>query len=202
MARFDVIDKLQLPDDLPLDYVYDGLFQNSLKDLARGGMAIQDPSQGLNVQDWLAEAERNEIYVGPRDGSAARTLIVSESENVSWVSLAFDTLMQVYLAYIAGDTPKLRWFDTTQNSIVTDDFPDIITPILMHDDVRKKQVDLGGTDIVFVYVRDDALRVRYQRDRFGDEKELAPMPEGADRIVGYGMTGALRLRFDLGRRLR
>ena len=160
-----------------------------------GGVALQDPSQGLQVQVWEASSDGENIDVYP-DGSPDSPLaarIISGETDITEVSLAFNQNMDTHLAFVADGQAKLRWFDSQAGGFVVDDLdPDVTSPVVVLDDKRESQTRAGNNDVLLFYVRAGNLYLRRQRDRFGDEFLLR---EGAGtRIERLGMSDQLRIQ--------
>lgn len=160
-------------------------------DYELGGIALNDPSQGLQYQVWVAYVRDGTIYARPEDGGA-ETAITSDT-NITEVSLSFDQNMRPTLAYVANGVTKLYWYDTQIGGPTTTTFAGAFSPFLTLDDKRESQ--LGTSDLLFFYLRDGSLYYRQQRDRFGVEYQLATgIPVSVDRIVRVGMGTNLRLQ--------
>lgn len=68
----------------------------------------------------------------------------------------------------------------------------------MLDDKREGQRDFS--DVLLFYLKSEVppvLYMRAQRDRYGVEYEIDPLPVGTTNLVGGGMSKNLRLRFKL-----
>lgn len=160
----------------------------------RGGIALNDPSQGLDVQNWRLES----------DGSMVR--LFSELDNpielfpdsgIRQLSLSFDQNMRkvVAIEHEAGGV-DLIWYDTLVALEVTSSFAGVRSPVLSLDDKRKSQS--GTSDVIFGYVRngDNMLCYRQQRERFTIEHELTQLSP-VSRLRNLGMTTKLRMQFEI-----
>lgn len=169
------------------------------EDWEMGGIAIQDPSQGLRVQEWRAwwEEDSGDVYI-MADNQPAPALIYNEPELV-WLTLAFDQNMRWLSAYTrADDQSFLKWY----NSLIEDyeTLPlstGVLTPFMTMDDNRQAQVVLGKSDVILTYIREEALYVRVQRERFLTERLIAADIQGSTRIWHFGMNNKLRLQWEL-----
>jgi len=159
-------------------------------DYEDGGVAIQDPSQGLNFQVWRARIIGNQIII---DAPSVDPFVIYEAvEELAQVSLSFDQNMQPVLAFTEGEVTKLRWFDSLPNSFVITEFPGLITPRVFLDDKREAQSAIS--DVLFAYIKPDkSLAHRKQRDRYLIEYPLDPGPW--DRLVKIGFNRQLRVQF-------
>jgi len=174
-----------------------------LIDYELGGRAIQDPSEGLEVKVWTAEADEQtgSIMLSAPGVTPVEVLVVP---GVQEISLAFDQNMQPALAYVTADGAFLYWFDATLPGFTTLALPaGSRSPRISLDDKRATQTAIS--DIVLAYIRGDKLYARAQRDRFSIEYELAEIPLAEYRELGQiGMNvGALpRFQFQIRGRTR
>lgn len=173
------------PDDLP---------SKSLVSHERGGIALNDPSQGLDVQNWRLESDGSMVRLFSEMGSP---IDLFPDSGIRQLSLSFDQSMRkvVALEYNSGGV-DLIWYDAQAALEITSFFPDIRSPVLSLDDKRKSQS--GTSDVVFGYVRnsDNMLCYRQQRERFTVEHELIQLGPRA-RLRNLGMTTKLRMQFEV-----
>lgn len=155
-----------------------------------GGVALNDPSQGLLFQVWTAQIRNSGTQITIRSETHEESVLITGND-IREVSLAFDSNMRPNVVYLEGDTTKLFWFDTTVGQMVTTEYTDLFTPRLSTDDKRESQS--SNRDIIFAYVRSGNLYFRQQRDRFEVEYLLAENPEG--KFIKFGMNRQLRLQF-------
>lgn len=169
------------------------------EDWEMGGVAIQDPSQGLRVQEWRAwwEEGSGDVYASA-DNQPVPTLLYNEPD-LTWLTLGFDQNMRWLSAYtIENGQSYLKWY----NSLIEDyeTLPlasGVLTPFLTMDDNRPLPLTLGISDVILTYIRDGALYVRVQRERFLVERLIAADIQGASRIWHFGMNNKLRLQWEL-----
>jgi hypothetical protein len=171
-----------------------------LEDWERGGVAIQDPTQGLQVYHWRGRYIDGAIVLDVP--GVVEPVSVLEIADVTEFQFTFDQNMQPAIAYVVNDqTAHWYWFDTTVPGFVTDQLPEgSITPRCTLDDKR----DAAGTraavsDIILTYLRDGVLYFRAQRERYEDEHELETDLEGYE-LGQFGMNRGLRLQWQLVRR--
>jgi hypothetical protein len=157
-----------------------------LVDYERGGVALNDASQGVNVRNWRAYVDGTNVCVAPYPENTPVSTLFS-AVDITELSLAFDQLMHPTIAYVQAGVTKLYWYDTVVSGQVTTTFPDTTSPMLCLDDKRDLQVQAGVTDVLFFYVSGGNLCYRQQRDRFGVERALAALPSGTAVITGVGM---------------
>jgi hypothetical protein len=154
-------------------------------DWERGGVALNDSSQGLNVRDWKVWTDGIKVWVAP-DPEGAPAVEVFAGADITEVSLAFDQNMQPTLALVDAGVTKLRWYDTLANAMTTTNFPGHKTPMLTLDDKRDIATQTGVNDIIFAYIREGLVCWRQQRDRYGAENQLGAAPSANSRILGVG----------------
>lgn len=165
-------------------------------DYEDGGIAIQDPSQGLLYQRWTARLfDPDETHSRVRlaaPNTAEFTLL--EIPNLSEISISFDASMRTALAFVQAGVAKLRWFDTAVNAqVITEIGAGVLTPRVTLDDKRLTGSNgYQSSDVILAYVRDGNLYTRIQRERFTIEHLLA---EGVKPLIKIGMNRALRLQF-------
>lgn len=162
-----------------------------------GPVAIQDPSQGLGVQLWKAEAVGAVLVI-----SAPNTPPFdwyTHSAKVDEVSLAFDQNGRPVVAFVDADgSAFLRWFDPVPNAIVNFNVTSFATtPRVTLDDNRP--FNGANSDVILGYVRAGIVRFRQQRDRFTVEYTPLVGPGGdpatATALRHISMNSRLRLEF-------
>lgn len=168
----------------------DSLVNSVLVDWERGGIALNDGTQGLDVQDWVAYVEGDSLKVGTSQENGVEILV---RPGTTWVSLAFDTNMRPALAFVQAGVAKLYWYDSAVEGSVETEFPGVLYPRLSTDDRRNPFVT--SRDIIFAYVRNGALYFRQQRERFGTERLLSAVAPGILRNIGMGTGNRLLFEF-------
>lgn len=178
----------------------DALARGRLQDFEQGGIAIGDPTQGLEVQAWEIGLLGNAVRVRPEGG--AWTTIFTASD-VTSLSLTFDQNMNPTVAFTAGGVCKLRWYDPTpavEDWVITS-YPGTRDIRICLDDKREGLRDLS--DILVFYLKDapsvqpQSLYMRLQRDRYGVEYNLGSLPVGTKNLDAVGMAKNHRLRVNL-----
>lgn len=163
-----------------------------LIDYEMGGVALNNPSQGLWVQLWRVRVAGSVVYLGP-DGGTEQQMFVRPG--ITEVALAFDQNMQPAIAFVQAGTAWLWWYDSAVPGMVFTQFPGIINPRLTLDDKRPGQI--GNSDVILAYLRDGSLYIRQQRDRYQVEKlESASPPCGG--LAAVCMHVGNRLQFAFG----
>ena len=126
--------------------------------LELGGVALNDASQGRQVQPWRARINDlgTEVLIEPEDESSPATVFVTGTD-ITAASLAFDSNMQPALAFVEGGLVRFKWFDTISAAFVTSDYAGARTPKVCTDDKRDSQV--GASDVILAYIRSDDVLV-------------------------------------------
>lgn len=171
--------------------------QDFLIDWERAGVALQDSSQGLLVQVWKLEVERDSVvadlwHFAVSAPLVAKTVLFSY-EDVTEASLSFDQNMNPFVAFVAGGKPHMYWYDSTiPGQTITELATGTRSPRCTIDD--KRAFNVGNSDNVLGYVRGGWLRVRYQRDRYQVEHDLCEVGPIA-QLVSMATNTALRVQF-------
>ena len=164
----------------------------SLLDYEWGGVALNDPSQGLQFQLWSCIYEGGIIKAVSQAGVKFDIIAV---DNVSEASLAFNQNMRPNLAYVADDIAYLYWYNTLTSSQTTTELgSDVFSPRLSLDDSRPTQS--VSSDIILGYVKGGKLCMRVQRDRYGIEYQLTDV-EASSRLAQIGMSDINRFQFKM-----
>ena len=173
----------------------DNTAPNPLVDVERGGVALNDPSQGLNVQDWTCSIASNGVDVQLRPGSASPITVFSQG-GIAELAFTFDQNMRPCIAYRVNDSVYLRWYDSVPQAYVTTEFTATRNPKLALDDKRTTQIALSS-DIIFAYMRGNTVYYRQQRERFQTERIVRTgVPDGL-ALVRIGMGVNLRFQFEI-----
>lgn len=154
-----------------------------------GGIGLNNPSQGLQVQTWTLRFVSGDIRI-----SAPNTPEVTlfSAVGITELDLAFDQNMRPVVSYVQSGQAKFRWYDSLVESQVITDLPaGTITPRVTLDD--KRFFSYGSSDVILAYVLNGNLYFRAQRDRFGVEYLLKENVGG--RLIRIGMNNNNRLQF-------
>jgi hypothetical protein len=166
-------------------------------DYELGGIALNDPTEGLRYQPWKAKLKIGVNYIGEVYISAVNyteTLHYTAS-GISSVSMTFDQNMNPAIAYMQQGTAKLRWYDTTIPGYSIISLPaGSQFPRCCLDD--KRELQTAASDIILSYVRDGTLYFREQRDRFLVEYTLRTGI--VSNLTMLGMNKVNRMQFAFG----
>lgn len=165
-------------------------------DYEDGGIAIQDPSEGLLYQRWRARlfnAGKDDAFV-MLDAREVPEFVWLTVPRMTEISFSFDANMQPAVVYVADGRAYLNWYDSaipgyTTTALATD----AITPRVSLDD--KRWLASNGyqlSDVILAYVRGGNLYYRQQRDRYTIERLLKT---GVTPLIKIGLSRGLRLQF-------
>lgn len=167
-----------------------------VEDYERGGVAVGDASQGLDVQNWRLRLVGTDLRLSPEPYTAETTILTVAG--VSECSLSFDQNMNVSVAYVAFAQAKLYWYDTALPGYTTTTLDaDVRSPFLSFDDKRPFATNSNRNDVLLFYIRTNRLCYRQQRERFNTERTLAWFDGSQVTIKKAGMNDGLRMQIEL-----
>lgn len=169
-----------------------GVRLNLREDFERGGVALNDPTQGLTVRTWKAWTDDGSaIFVAPLPSLTPTTTVLTGA-GITEVALAFDQNMEVTVAYVEAGATKLRWYDSQAAAMVTTAWPGVSSPMLAMDD--KRAFAGNANDIIFGYIRAGLVCYRQQRDRYGVEYVLGEARGTRIEQLGMGVNNRLQFK--------
>ncbi|QYW02131.1 central tail fiber receptor binding protein [Stenotrophomonas phage Sonora] len=169
-----------------------------LVDWERGGINLNDPSQGLLVQIWKLEVVRNPDTANDYDffvtSPSTGTLFLFTAQGVKEAALAFDQNMRPFVVYVEGTQTKMWWYDPTLPGQTTTVLgTGYRSPRCCTDEKRPWHLEVS--DVQLWYVRGTQLCVRYQRERYTIEHPKKTVGSQAELIsVTMATNNRLRLR--------
>lgn len=163
-----------------------------LEDFEQGGTALNDAQSGLLAHTWRAFLDGDRVMI-EREGVAAAELF--QRPDIEQLALAFDHNMQPHVAFVQAGQAWLWWFNAQTDAMTFTQIPGARWPRLAMDERRSWH--LVDADIILAYLRDDALCVRYQRDRFGIEHILKTGLPADCKLISIGMNRVGRFQFKL-----
>lgn len=170
----------------PVEYLYDYEF---------GGIALNDGSQGLNVQLWELRVVNDKTRVQVAAPNTPWTTLFDRTNPIQEAALAFDNNMNPFVVFTEeGGAAFYYWFDTADLTQKITALPDgCVTPRCCIDDKRTTQTSIS--DVVLAYLRGGSLYVRYQRERYTVEHLWQAGLGVQANIIDLGMNRQLRLQF-------
>lgn len=183
----------------PLLYPDNIIRSTELEDFELGGIALQDPSQGLMVQSWRGAIDPVSLNctLAPFEIGSPTVVFTETIPAPIEFSFSFDSNMR-YMAVTrwADNTVKMRWYDTAIPGYTITTYTGIKSMMLTLDD--KRPVADTYRDVLFTYIKaDNKLYYRQQRDRFLIERVLDPDLRDNLRITQFGMGKNLRMQWRL-----
>jgi len=195
---------MSLPDNsLSSEYIT-GPFDVAQKDgkltwRIRGALGLQDPTYGLEFQEWLGVATRTtrsetEIKITPSKEGEEINITLPEFP-IDQFSFAFDQNMFLVVAYVACGQAKFRWYDTDNSQYVMEELDPSVTSIVCAID-DNRQFNIVNSDIILAYIKGEDLCMRVQRDRYGVEYTLTTGLV-SKKLTNIGMSDQLRFQFEM-----
>lgn len=154
-----IADHFLPPDDLATD---------NLLDYEGGPVGLNDPSEGNDYQAWTLRwySDTGDFVV---EAPNTAPTIIHNAPNVTELSLAFDQNGNPFIAYVEDGDAKYWWYDTADDQTKVSNLPaNSLTPRCCIDDKRDNRT--GTSDIILCYVNGGALKMRWERERYTDEK--------------------------------
>lgn len=186
------------------DFLYpDNIVPRELyEDYELAGIAVQDPSEGLQYQVWKAAWDPSTLEIVLTSEKTLARHVLFTGVEVKELSVSFDQNMRWVLAVRYKDGSfLLHWYDSAVESYVATPLGGIATFKLSHDDKRPEAALLGWSDVILTYIDNNKLYVRNQRDRYGIAHLInADMPS-AVIITNFGMTAQNRMQWKMRPRL-
>ena len=163
-----------------------------LVDHARGGKALLDPSEGLNIKNWEIYIENDKIYNKAEDSDPIE--IGAIPTDISWISFCFDQNMHYHIVYVKEGNTFWYWYDPVAEKYNTLELGSgISSPMCRLDDARFDAI--SESDIILSYVKNNNLYCRVERQRYETEhliKENAP-----GQLVRCGMNKKFRFQWEV-----
>jgi len=173
-----------------------------LEDYEYGGIALNDGSQGLEVQVWHLVYDGEET--SPTYGNftvipetTGAPVVVINVPNVISCCLAFNQNMDIFIGYELRNNggAKYYWWDPTLPGYTTTTLTAGSKSLqCCMDDHRAQMTQQGTNDIILGYMRSGTLYYRQQRDRYLTERSLGT-GLGSAKLLRVGMTENNRLWF-------
>lgn len=197
-AEFGTASQFLYPDNIvsPL---------GTLEDFEMGGIALQDPTEGLLYQPWHAwwDESDSSAYLKPLDSPEEAKIFMFTQADVEDFTFTFDQNMRWLAATrTSTDDVTLYWYDPQLESYSTLLWSGWQSIKLTHDSKSPRLLNLGQTDAILSYITTGGqLGWRIQRDRYG-----VPYMYGGETfsestyITHFGLSKQNRLQWRLGYR--
>lgn len=150
--------QFEYPDNIPTGPLFD---------YQLGGIALSDPTQGLQYQVWSV------VYTVV-DGSVLLTadnhptpILLFTRLGIEHISLTFDQNMHPCIAFQIGNQSTFWFFDTISGTQIFFNLPfGAYSPCCSLDDKRALEITAGISDVILAYIYLDTLYFRMQQDRY------------------------------------
>lgn len=192
LAEAKQVSSTPVPGTLPVPDALTRLDHGLLIDYEKGGIAIQDASQGMSYRVWKLWLDGNDVKLAPDDSPGTSTTLFSAA-GITELTLAFDGNMTPIVAYVQEGVMKLRWYDLTLTP------PAYVTtpisgesPYLSFDDRRERLV--SKAEVLLFYLKDGMVKLRALSDRFLVEYDWTAQPVGSERIIAAGLDSGYRMQ--------
>ncbi len=148
----------------------DDLTNFLLMDYENGGIALNDPSEGLNYQKWILRYFPDTEDMVVNAANSPPTILFNRPD-ITEISLAFDQNMNPFVAFVQAGTAVFWWWDTALGQTVFTNLPGgSRSPRCCIDDKRDDRS--GTSDIILCYINNDILYERMERERYTIERTL------------------------------
>ena len=174
------------PDNLSREVAY--------WDYERGPIALNDPSAGLDYQNWTMKWNPVDGWFTVTPETVGTPTQLINVAAVAQASFCFDQNGHASITYVANGQAYLYWFDTDVSNWVTTPLDaSVVSTMLSLDDKRTTQTQ--SSDMILWYTREMTpglydLFTREQRDRF--EVEYPMTTDIPPFVVKAGMNDVLR----------
>lgn len=195
-----------LPDntlsDIPVraSFLYPDRFQlgSLTEDYEMGGIAIQDPSEGLQYQPWFGYWRQEDSAVCVRPAIDGEDTVLFTEPDLFEMSFTFDQNMRWVCATQRTDGSfRFRWYDSAVADYVVTEVEGVTAFHCALDDKRAVSTLSNTNDILVTYIKDRNLYVRVQRERYEIEHLLANTLPKNLRISNFGMNERYRVQWRL-----
>lgn len=160
----------------------------------QGGIALNDPSQGLQYQTWTGYVDASGDFVlAPASGGT--NIVITVPNVVEW-DFTFDQNMNPFFTWTDGTGASwFYWFSPVTNSFQTTELPSGSANCRCSLD-DKRAAETTSSDILLTYIRAGTLYLRQQRDRYAIEYTLSTQLTGK-RQIQAGLNTLLRYQFEI-----
>lgn len=169
-----------------------------LTDYELGGIALNDASQGLEVQTWTCNCDGHNFVITSASDPGG-TSILTVVGNVVDMAFTFDQNMKQFVTYTLDDgTSWFYWFDTLGSAFVTTQLPaGSVSPRCTLDDKRPQNTSSSDIILAYVNLTNQSLYFRQQRDRYLIEYDLTDYGNSISRLINIGLSTVNRMQFIL-----
>ena len=159
-----------------------------------GPVTQEDISEGWDTYQWEAYKSGDNVWYWNRELGGMEKVAFSGASNLTHMSMTFDQLGHLSIAWTDGGNVYLWWYDPVAASQVTTTLCLGKKPFIFLDDRRIRLIDGGDTDMILVYQRANTAYMRLQRDRFLIEYDTPLVDVNGLRLTNAGFTEQLRFQ--------
>ncbi|AIK67608.1 hypothetical protein ABTNL_47 [Pseudomonas phage vB_PaeP_PPA-ABTNL] len=165
---------------------------NDRNDYVDGGIAIQDPSQGLLYQEWHAELLEDGIYLTPEKDRVTTRIGPGINEGVASMAVTFDQNMNYIVVYSKQGEGFIDFFDSAieERNVMNIGPVDYIKADL--DDRRPE--GSAWAQVLVCYTRQGNFYIRASSTRFTEEELIIGTGKVTRPIVKCGMAANWRFQ--------
>ncbi|URA06908.1 hypothetical protein Pfeifenkraut_BL30011 [Xanthomonas phage Pfeifenkraut] len=172
-------------------FIWTGPRSSPFTDTERGGVALNNATQGLLVKMWAVryDKETGDVIMS---APGVSDVVAFTRPDITELSLTFDQNMNPFIAFVQAGQAKFWWYDplipgqTFEETLING----VQNPRCSLDD--KRELETSRSDVILAYVRAGSLYVRYQRERYLTEHL---MQGGVDKLYQVGMNAQYRFQF-------
>jgi len=171
-------------------------------DREKGGIALSDPSAGIDVDDWESSYDSNTGIFSLKNKRTLISYPVLTIPDAVKISFAFDANMRPSVAWTDSlGSAKFYWYDSVPEDYTTTTLPaGTKTPVVCHDQKLSFFTILNVTDVILFYIKSNNTLVwRIQRERYNTEHYVCDVSADAQLLkVGMGTDNRLKIVFSSG----
>ncbi|CAK25977.1 putative structural protein [Pseudomonas phage LKD16] len=162
-------------------------------DFCDGGVAIQDPSEGLFVRVWRTMLRNDGTYLGWEDGTNEVRIGDGIDAGISTISLDFDSNMNYVFVFVRADkTGALSYFNVQQGRRIIVELGQVDYAKVALDDKRPGAT--AWAQVIVPYTRGGNMYVRTQNENYTQEHLEVDTGKVFRPLVKCGMGTNLRFQ--------
>ncbi|AKF13962.1 hypothetical protein [Pseudomonas phage DL62] len=162
-------------------------------DFCDGGVAIQDPSEGLFVRVWRTMLRNDGTYLGWEDGTNEVRIGDGIDAGISTISLDFDSNMNYVFVFVRADkTGALSYFNVQQGRRIVVELGQVDYAKVALDDKRPGAT--AWAQVIVPYTRGGNMYVRTQNENYTQEHLEVDTGKVFRPLVKCGMGTNLRFQ--------
>lgn len=162
-------------------------------DFCDGGVAIQDPSEGLFVRVWRTMLRNDGTYLGWEDGTHEVRIGDGIDAGISTISLDFDSNMNYVFVFVRADkTGALSYFNVQQGRRIVVELGQVDYAKVALDDKRPGAT--AWAQVIVPYTRGGNMYVRTQNENYTQEHLEVGTGKVFRPLVKCGMGTNLRFQ--------